>query len=412
VGERVSGRSSIAFGFQFSSGSRDESPGLEGAAHFLEHMVFKGTARRGAREIAASLERVGGSLDAFTGKETTCFYARCLAEDLELAADVLTDLVSGPRLDADDVERERSVVVEEQRGVLDAPEDLVGDLAMESLWPGHPMGNPILGTEASLARVNAVALGGFHRVAYAARRLVVSVTGSVDPDRVEAVLTPRLTLPGGGNRDRKPPAERDSELLLLRRDAAQTHLVLHTGAPAYGDPARLAVQLLAEILGGGMSSRLFQSIREDLGLAYSVAAFSDHFEDCGQFGIALAVNPERAAEALARTHTEIERLLRDGLEPGELAAGVAQIRGSLIMGEESLTNRMFRLAMAEARGRGMETVADRVAAYEAVTEADVLEAARRLFAPGRGSLTAVGPSEPGDLDGARYATRRVLEDLA
>jgi predicted Zn-dependent peptidase len=323
---------------------------------------------------------------------------------------VLLDLVARPILDPQDVERERSVVIEEQRGVQDAPEDLIGDLAMESLWPDHPMGNSILGTETSLSRVSAGGLSEFHRGHYTADRLVIGASGAVDPDRLQAAIGSRFSLPEGPKGARSAPAPRMSRLLVHAREAAQTHLVLFTDAPAYDAPDRSAAQLLAEVLGGGMSSRLFQSIREEAGIAYSVYAYSDHFEDCGLFGVGLAVNPDRAREALERTATEIDRLLRDGLDPGELDAAKAQIRGGLIMGDESLTSRMFRIARAEHRGRGMETVEDRIAGYETITDTDVVELARTLFAPGRRSLVAVGPSRPRDLNAPDYAECDVVED--
>lgn len=321
VGERVPGRRSLAVGIRLAAGSRDERPGEEGAAHFVEHLVFKGTRRRSAPEIASCLERVGGSLDAFTTKETTCFYSRVLEGDVELAVDVLADLVSRPCFAPADVERERKVVLEELRSLDDNPEDLIGDLAMTYLWPGHIMGVSILGTEASLAGLDSKRIGAFHRRLYRGGRIVVSAVGAVDPDRLAASFARAMDLPvGGDSLTRRPPKPAGPEIVLHRRDASQLHLNLVVPAPAEPDPRRYAVQLLAEMMGGGMSSRLFQAIREQAGLAYSVYSYSEHFSDCGIYGSGLAVSPARVAEALEKAYAEMRRFIREGPRPGELDA--------------------------------------------------------------------------------------------
>jgi len=396
VGEIVPGRRSAALGIWFRVGSRDERPGREGTAHFIEHLVFKGSERRSGREIAASLERVGGALEAFTTKETTCFYARVLDEHQDLAVDVLADLVSRPRFDPKDVELERDVVLEELRSVEDAPEDLIGDLAHTCLWPDDILGASILGTRDSLSGLDAAGVRGFHREEYVAPRVVVSAAGAVDPDRLAALLAERMGLDGTdpGSR-RRPPAPPTSTLALYPSDLSQVYLALATPAPSELDPRRRAVHLLAELFGGGMSSRLFQTIREDAGLAYSVYAYSEHFDDVGLFGISLGTSPDRGPEALERTLQEMQRLRRDGLGPGELDAAKAQVRGSIVMGLESLTQRMTRLARAEIRTGGPDPVEDVLAEYEAVTEADVLGAAETVLDPARQSMVALGPVDRG-----------------
>ncbi len=399
VGETVPGRRSLAIGIWLRVGSRDEDPGREGMAHFIEHLVFKGTRSRTGREIAASLERVGGSLDAFTTKDTTCFHARVLEEHAELAVDVLADLVSHPVFAPADVETEREVVLEEIHSVEDAPEDLIGDLAMLHLWPGDIMGASILGTRGSLRAIEAEQVREFHARTYGAPRVVVSAAGAMEPDRLADLFAEKLALPARGPLpDRRLPEASPSELTLYPEDLAQLYLSLSVPAPSDRDLRRRAVHLLVEIFGGGMSSRLFQAIREDAGLAYSVYAYSEHFEDTGIFGTSLAVSPRRGREALERTLEEMRLLVRDGLRPGELDAAQAQVRGSLLMGMESLTNRMTRLARAEFRSDRRETEEEILASYAAITEADVLAEAEQILDPARQNLVALGPAQAGNLD--------------
>jgi predicted Zn-dependent peptidase len=398
VAESVPGRRSLALGLWIRAGSRDEDPGREGMAHFIEHLVFKGSRHRTGKEIAASLERVGGSLDAFTTKDVTCFHARVLEEHADLAVDVIADLVSHPLFAPADVETEREVVLEEIRSVEDAPEDLIGDLAMLQLWPDHIMGASILGTRESLRAIRPEQVGEFHQRCYRAPQVVVSAAGAVDPDRLAGLLEEKLSLPAEPSTSvRRAPEPALSTFTLYPEDLAQLYLSLAVPAPSDRDPRRRAVHLLVEIFGGGMSSRLFQAIREDAGLAYSVFAYSEHFEDSGYLGTALAVSPRRGRDALERTLDEMRLLTRDGLRPGELDAAQAQVRGSLLMGMESLTNRMTRLARAELRSGRRETEQEILAAYEAITETDVLAVAEELLDPARQSLVALGPAKTGDL---------------
>ncbi len=396
VGEIVPGRRSAALGIWFRVGSRDETPGREGMAHFIEHLVFKGTERRSGREIAASLERVGGALEAFTTKETTCFYARVLDEHLDLAVDVLTDLVSRPRFDPGDVEMERDVVLEELRSVEDAPEDLIGDLTHAHLWPGDILGAPILGTRESLSALDAERVRNFHREEYVPSRVVVSAAGSVDPDRLAALLAERLELGGTDPESRRqPPSPAVSTLSLYPSDLSQVYLALAIAAPSEVDPRRRAAHLLTELFGGGMSSRLFQTIREDAGLAYSVYSYTEHFDDVGLFGTSLGTSPARGTEALERTLEEMDLLRREGLRAGELDAAKAQVRGSIIMGMESLTQRMTRLARVELRTGESEDVEKVLAEYDAVGESEVMDAAETLLDPARQNLVALGPVNRG-----------------
>jgi predicted Zn-dependent peptidase len=398
VGETVPGRRSAAIGIWLRVGSRDEEPGAEGLAHFIEHMVFKGTSNRTANEIAISLEQVGGSLEAFTTKDTTCFYARVLEEHTELALDVLGDLISHPEFTSADVELEKNVVIEELRTVDDTPEELIGDLAHQYFWPEDIMGSSILGTEESLGNLDLQKVQAFHSGKYRTSNVVVTAAGAVEPEKLERFSRKYLTLgseavPGR----RQSPEAALSTLAVHEADLSQLHLVLMTPAPSENDPRRRAVQLLCEIFGGGMSSRLFQTIREQEGLAYSVQAYTEHFDDVGVFGTSMAVSPTRGKQALSRTLEEMNRLRREGLVPGELDRAKAQVRGSLVMGLESLTNRMSHLARVELRAGERETVEQSIVEFEAVSESQIREAAAEALDPDRYSLVALGPTTTAEM---------------
>jgi predicted Zn-dependent peptidase len=408
VGQHVPGRRSVALGVWLKVGSRDEEPALAGMAHFIEHMVFKGTLSRTARDIAESVERVGGSLDAFTTKDMTCYYARVLEEHVELAAEVLGDLVCRPRFDPHDIELERQVVLEELRTAEDAPEELIGELAQAHLWLDDPLGTNILGTPESLARVTVHSASAFHARHYRSSGVVVSAAGAIDPDRLEDVFLRHLHLPPEKSAPpRSVPRASRGTLIVHPADLSQLHLALITEAPGEEDPSRRAAQLLADILGGGMSSRLFQAVRELEGLAYAVQAYTEHYEDVGLFAITLAVTPERALEALARTRNEVELLRHEGLRPGELEGAQAQVRGSFIMGLESLTNRMSHLARGEYRKAGRESVDKVLREFDAVTEDDVREAAQTILDPAALNLVALGPATREQLAVSDFA--RVVE---
>ncbi|NNF05204.1 MAG: insulinase family protein, partial [Candidatus Eisenbacteria bacterium] len=344
-------------------------------------------------------------LDAYTTKESTCFYARVLEEHTELALDVLTDLLTQPLFREEDVTKERSVILEEIKSLEDNPEELVGDLAMTHLWPKQIMGDSILGTEDSLGNLDAAAVRDFHQTRYGRPRVVVGATGAVD----DKIMRDWLHANFGLDHEVPPqlrelPHSRSGTMACYTRDISQLHLNLFTDAPALDDPRRPAVQLLAEVLGGGMSSRLFQRIRERSGLAYSVYSYSEHFSDSGMFGVGMAVSPEKGQEALEMVYAELEELQKNGLRNGELDAVKAQARGSLIMGEESLTNRMLRMAHSEYRLKEFESLSDKVDRYLQVTEDDVMEVAKALLPQEKLGLVALGPVTSNDLQFDHWTT--------
>ena len=311
--EALPGVRSVAVGVWVRQGAVHEAEDETGASHLLEHLVFKGTAKRGPREIALALEGLGGSLDAYTSREHTSFQARALDLHLDESLDVLSDLVINPQLRAGDFELEREVVLEEIAAVEDTPDDLVFDLHAEGLWPDHPYGHAILGTSESVGGMPLEALRAIHTERYVGSNLLVAAAGNVDHDR----FRDRVDQLFGGlvSGDRHPPvapvALTGEGELRVDRPSAQTHLVLGTQVPGHSDPRRYALVLLSAALGGGMSSRLFQRIREELALAYTVYSYQSFYSDAGISGVYVGTRPgggDRALEAIsARSNQRVLR---------------------------------------------------------------------------------------------------------
>jgi len=398
--EAMPDRGSISVGVWVRCGARDEPHERLGISHFIEHMVFKGTERRDARGIAQSLESLGGHLDAFTAREQVCYYARGLAEHLGDVIDVLADIVCRSRFAPEDIEKEKSVVREEIFACDDNPEDRVAEMLSEQLWEGHPLGRPILGTVDTVDALESDALRTYFSSRYRADQLLVAAAGRVDHERLAGLVEASFATPDGAVLPLSPPPpdDRPSVRHVAREDLQQLNLALGTRAVHYGDERRYALHVLNTLLGGGMSSRLFQGVREEAGLAYSVYSALDFFRDSGLWSIHLGVAPERGRDALRRVRDELERLVDDGPDEDEVASARAQLRGGMLIGQESVSNRMHHLAHDDLyRGRFC-TIEEDVAGVMAVTRDDVIEAARRFLVPGRFSLSALGPAPGGLID--------------
>jgi predicted Zn-dependent peptidase len=397
LSESMPGVRSVAFGAWVRAASLHEPRELMGVSHLLEHMVFKGTARRSAKQIALELEALGGSLDAFTSREHTVYQARVLDEHLEIAADVIGDFVFGPSLRASDLDLERKVVLEEIAMVDDTPDDLVFELHNEALWGAHPYGYSILGTRDTVSSLGTADLRALHERAYHPSQLVVAASGNVDHDVLLAVLERTgWTARVGGDATRlivppphvEPPTRRHVE-----RDGAQTHIVVGTTTVSHEDPRRHAVILLSSILGGGMSSRLFQRVREELGLAYSVYTFQSFHADVGMHGVYVGTGPETARDALEAIHLELADVASRGLPESELAMGKSQLKGQITLSLESVTARMYRCAAVELYGEPYRSLDEMLALVDAVTSEQVAEVAREFFAPERQTIVSLGPGE-------------------
>lgn len=405
--QRAPGSLSAAAGVFLLSGSRHETPVNAGVSHFLEHVIFKGTRQRDVEEIAQSLESVGGSLDAYTTREHTCVSSYTLSEHLPLAMDVLGDLVSGPLLRRADVDMEREVILEEIKSYEDTPDELVHDYLAEAIWPEHPMGAPVLGTGESLAAIDERVLSGHHRSHYVGRRAVVAAAGGVDHDAVVDLVERHLSLEAGAPPDpTTPPSSYEPRVDRRVKALAQEHVCLGSPAIPFRHPDRYALILLVTVLGRGMSSRLFQRVREREGLAYTIFSYTELAEDTGLFGTYLAVAEPRTAEAIAVVLEELERIRRVPVGEDELRRSKERLKGNLILDLERNTNRMSRLAMSEVYSSRFVPIQEIAAAVDALTAEDLLRAAEIVLPPEKLSVVLHGPYEGAiPLDGTRLGPR-------
>jgi predicted Zn-dependent peptidase len=386
---------SVALGAWVRAASLHESREQMGVSHLLEHMVFKGTEARTAHEIALSLEALGGSLDAYTSREHTVYQARVLDEHLREAADVIGDIVFRPTLRDTDLALERKVILEEIGMVEDTPDDLVFELHNEALWGAHPYGYSILGTRNSVNALGVSDLRALHARAYHPGQMVVGAAGNVEHDRLVDVLaeTGWLDVPG---RDATPllspePRIEAPSVRHLAREGAQTHIVAGTSAVAHGDPRRFPLSLLSMLLGGGMSSRLFQRVREELGLAYSVYTYQSFHADSGMHGVYVATAPESAGDALDAIRDELRSVVEHGLPADEVAMGRQQLKGQVTLSLESVSSRMYRAASVELYGEPYRTLDQLLALIDDIGVDDVASIAQEFFNPEQLTVVSLGP---------------------
>jgi predicted Zn-dependent peptidase len=389
VTERMPEVRSVALGFWVGVGARDEQADEAGASHFLEHLLFKGTPTRSASEIAEAVDAVGGELNAFTTKDHTAFYVRLLADDIELGLDILSDIMWRPAFRPEEVEAERRVILEELHMQADEPEDLAQELLAAGLWPGHPLGREVLGEEATVSAMPPRRLRAYHRKRYRPGATVFAAAGRLDHDTLVEAVAARLSADGGAPPRRARPRAPAERLLVRRHPTEQAHLAI--GAPFVGrhDPDRHVATLLAHILGGGASSRLFQEVRERRGLAYSVYAYRTGYDDAGALTVYAGTAPARAAETLKVLTGELARLA-DGVTGRELEVARGGIVGSMALGLEDSGARMHRIGrslLLHGEVPGMDEV---TAAFAAVTVDDVRRVAQRLAAAPR-TLAVVSP---------------------
>lgn len=387
---------SVAFGAWVRSASLQEPRDRMGVSHLLEHMVFKGTRRRSAREIALALESLGGSLDAYTSREHTVYQARVLDEHLEIAADVIGDLIFEPALRQRDLDLERNVVLEEIGMVEDTPDDLVFELHNEAVWGSHPLGYSILGTRDTVSKLGVSNLRELHRHAYRPPLLVVAAAGSVDHDRLLDILarTGWTKRPAGTTPASRPmpPSIAPATRQHVERDGSQTHIVIGSPTIGHQDPRRHAMVLLGVLLGGGMSSRLFQRVREEMGLAYSVYTFQTFYADCGVHGVYVGTAPNTAEAALAAIEKELAAVSRRGVRALELAQGKGHLKGQITLSLESPTSRMYRAASVELYGEPYRTLDEMLRVVDDIKGPAVRDLAAEFFAPNRQTVLSLGPT--------------------
>ena len=395
VTEQLPGLRSVAVGFWVGTGSRDESDDLAGASHFLEHLLFKGTERRRAVEIAEAVESVGGDMNAATGQEVTQFYVRMPDRHLPLALEILSDIVWSPALRDEDVESERQVILEEIHMRDDTPDDLVHELFAGALFPGHPLGREIAGTQETIGSVSRGALAAYHRMHYHPQNLVVAVAGNIDHDDVVARV--EASLPSSSDYARTPRvdgayATDPQPYAVVERPLEQAHLVLGMRSLPRDDPDRYALSVLDQVLGGGMSSRLFQEVREVRGLAYSVFSYRSAFEETGALAVYCGTSPEHVEEVLGVVDVELARLVDEGgVSDRELERAKGHMTGSLALSLESSSSRMHRIGRAELTLGEVPEIDEVVARVDAVDHDDVARVIERVVAPGQRTLAAVGP---------------------
>ncbi|MBT2234059.1 pitrilysin family protein [Nonomuraea sp. NEAU-A123] len=374
---------SVAVGMWVGIGSRDEDPQHMGATHFLEHLLFKGTPTRDTMEISASIEGIGGEINAFTAKEYTCYYARVLDEDLPVAVDVLADVVTSSLITPDDVESERGVILEEIAMHDDDPSDVVHEQFAAALYGDSPIGRPILGTVESINELPRDRIAEYYEHHYRPRRTVVSVAGNIRHEEVVELVARAYERAGalGGPLEADPPrtsgpgARTWSVVKVLDRPTEQANLVLGTTGMSRTDDRRFALGVLNAALGGGMSSRLFQEIREKRGLAYSAYSYTSAYADTGQFGIYVGCLPSKIDDVLKICRDEVVRVVDDGLDADEIMRGKGQMRGGLVLGLEDTGSRMSRIGKNELVYDELLSVDEVLARIEAVTPDQIAEVA-------------------------------------
>jgi predicted Zn-dependent peptidase len=364
-----------------------------GSSHLLEHMVFKGTRARTAREIALSVERLGGSLDAFTSREHTSFQARVLAEHVPVALEVLADLVLDPLLREEDLVLEKDVILEEISTVEDTPDDLVFELHGAALWGEHPYGRSILGTRESVAGIEASALKSIHEANYRRGQLVVAAAGFLEHDPFVAEVERWFERAVSGEAPGVPEVHLDAGrgAVTVQREGAQSHLVFGVRTPPRTDSARFPLILLSAAFGGGMGSRLFQRIREEMALAYAVYSFQSFYSKAGVAGVYLGTRPEWVERAADAVREEYRKLAREGLDPGEFREVKDQVKGQVMLSLESTGARLFRLAGFALYDQPPLTLDELLAQIEAVTLGQVAEVAEAYFEPDRQTILTMGP---------------------
>jgi len=399
VTESIPTTRSAAVGVWVGIGSRDEAPGMSGASHFLEHLLFKGTPKRTALQISAEIEAVGGETNAFTTKEYTCYYARVLDADLPLAVDVLCDAVADSIIAPADVETERGVILEEIAMHEDEPGDEVHDIFTEAIFGTHPLGRLISGTEESITPMTRNQINGFYRRRYTAPHIVVAAAGNLDHAAVVRLVRKALAGTALDSGPAEPAAPRAGSkrvptqkphTVVRNRDTEQGHLVLGGIGIGRVDERRFALGVLNNVLGGGMSSRLFQEIREKRGLAYSVYSYASQYADAGLFGVYAGCAPGKVEEVLDLVRTELDQVATKGVSAEEIARGKGMAKGAYVLGLEDTGSRMSRLAKSELLYGDLMSVDDLLARVDAVTPDEVNAVAAEMLSQPM-SLAVVGP---------------------
>jgi predicted Zn-dependent peptidase len=399
VTEKISGVRSVSIGVWVDVGSRDETKNENGLSHFLEHMHFKGTRFRSPREIAFSLESLGGSLNAFTSREQTCYHAVVLDKHLDKAVDVIADILTNSTISPVNIEREKSVVIEEIREVNETPSDLIHELFSDCFWRGQPIGWPIMGTEENVRFYKRGAITRYLKKHYRTGRIVVAATGNLSHKRLVNLVRGKLDFPEG-NEGRGERAINPTGFCaeFHKNGSNQTHLCMGFPGISYGDQAKLPLLALHSYLGGGMSSVLFQKIREDKGMAYTIYTFPDFYRDSGVFGAYLATDKKHLHEVIKTILREFGKLKRNRLPQDKIEKINEQLIGGLLLSMESTSGRMNRLARQETLTGEYISLQRAAKLINRITANDILEIARKIFNSDNLTITSLGSASRKDLN--------------
>jgi predicted Zn-dependent peptidase len=413
ISERVPGIRSVALGFWIGAGSRDEPESRAGVSHFIEHLLFKGSSRYSAQEIAEIFDELGGELNAATSRETTVVYARVPDDGLERALDVMADMVFRPAFV--DVDSEREVVLEEIAMVEDTPNDLVHDIAATAVFGSHPLGRPVIGTAEVISSVSRRALASYHRRAYRPERIVLAAAGNIRHDELVEMVRDRRNgaEPGPGLAARKPVRGNGKPgISFQRKDTEQYHVCLSAPGISRTDERRFASSLMDAIVGGSASSRLFQEIREKRGMAYSVYSYASQYADSGQLGVYVGTREDNVAECLEIAVAELSDVAAGNVRPDELARAKENLKGRILLSLESTSARMTRLGKSLITETPLLTPEEVVRRLEAVTANEVAELAAALLTPDRLSVAGIGPDEARFAEAVARVNPALLEKAA
>jgi predicted Zn-dependent peptidase len=387
--ERMDRVETVSFGAYIGAGTRHETAAENGVAHFLEHMAFKGTASRSAIDIAEAIENVGGHINAYTSREQTAYYVKLLKEDLGLGVDIIGDILCHSSFEPEELERERGVILQEIGQANDTPDDIIFDHFQSAAYPSQPMGRPVLGTEAIIRGMKRDALPGFMNTHYTPENMVIAASGNLHHEQVVELVQKHFADLPSCQPEQPMPADYTGGEYREVRDLDQAHIVLGFDSPGYGEPDYYPAMLLSTLLGGGMSSRLFQEIREKRGLVYSIYSFTSPAKDGGLFGIYAGTGESEAAELMPVTLAELGKV-QHAVTSAELNRARAQLKAGLLMSLESTGSRCEQLARQWQIFGRVIPAAETVQKIEAVTEADIRAVAARIFRQ-RPTIAAIGP---------------------
>jgi len=392
VTERMPQVRTAAMGIWVNAGSRFEAPAQHGISHFLEHLLFKGTEGRTALQIAQAADEIGGQMNAFTDREQTVFYVKVLAAHFERAVEIVADMLLRSTFAPEAIERERQVIAEEIKSYEDSPDELVQDLFAQTVWNGHPLGRPVIGTLATVTRLERADLVEYVRRFYRPGNAVVSVAGDIEHAQVVDVIARHLGhWEGPAAPAPADPPRPQADVATRPKETEQIHLCLGTQGLAQADDARYTLSVLDHLLGGGMSSRLFQEIRERRGLVYTIASYASSYRDGGLFVIYAGMSPGAGPEVVRLTLEEVERMKTELVDPSELRRAKESLKGSLMLSLESTGSRMSILARSEIYHGRQITLDELITRIDAVSAEDLRTMANELFQPRRLSMAAIGP---------------------